>query len=188
MPSDWCTNCPLYRLTDHLGKGSIVAVLMGNCLRHGSVQYSQLISVRGGNGELSLGSRVQTLHSLEEGGDGRWYSGTVERLYDNGDVRIQYDDGDVWTGSGIHACLLSRPIPAASPSTGAQLAAPPPESAEAATGDMLACPVCLVNQMNVALGCGHRLCSACLPSILEKPSSACPVCRARITLTLPLYN
>merc|ERR1719272_2908344 len=78
----------------------------------------------------------------------------------------------------------------ASPPTTASAAGevPPPRQAqqvqqipEPAEGDTPACPVCMVNQMNVALGCGHRVCSVCLPRL----RNACPVCRQAIGIAIP---
>jgi len=54
---------------------------------------------------------VQTQYTREEGGDDRWYSGTITKVFANGHASIKYDDGDKWTGhaSDIH---LLNPSPA----------------------------------------------------------------------------
>merc|ERR1712232_926556 len=119
-----------------------------------------------------------------------WYQGRIQRIYHNGQVRIQYDDGDVWTGPGAYVYLVSGPMPptAVGVPTGFQISAPPPSAAVVATGDRPVCPVCLVHEMNVALGCGHRVCSSCLPALMARPTQECPVCRTAIGMTLPIYN
>ena len=52
------------------------------------------------NGHLQVGSRVQTQYEVREGGNGRWYSGSITRVYpSSGCATIRYDDGDMWTGT-----------------------------------------------------------------------------------------
>ena len=49
---------------------------------------------------MAVRTRVQTEWTLEEGGDGHWYAGTIVALYPGGGrATIEYDDGDLWTGS-----------------------------------------------------------------------------------------
>jgi len=42
---------------------------------------------------------VQTEWTVEEGGDGQWYAGTVVALYPGGGAAVEHDDGELWTGS-----------------------------------------------------------------------------------------
>lgn len=74
--------------------------LMGNA-------FTQPVpNLPGANAMLSVGSRVQTQYTRDEGGDDLWYTGTVRALYDNSTAAIAYDDGDSWTGPAIYcACL-----------------------------------------------------------------------------------
>merc|ERR1712125_215737 len=63
--------------------------------------------------------------------------------------------------------------------------------AQIASGNMPSCPVCMVNQMDYALGCGHRVCGTCLAKIhSQAPNGApeCPVCRVPITAQIRLFN
>ncbi|EOD30096.1 hypothetical protein EMIHUDRAFT_203558 [Emiliania huxleyi CCMP1516] len=46
------------------------------------------------DGEL-VGSRVQTEWTVEEGGDGQWYAGTVVALYPGGGAAVEHDDGSL---------------------------------------------------------------------------------------------
>ena len=46
------------------------------------------------NGMIRIGSRVKTQYTREEGGDDRWYSGTITKVFANGHASIKYDDGD----------------------------------------------------------------------------------------------
>merc|ERR1712046_377073 len=62
-----------------------------------------------------MGSRIKTQYTFEEGGDGRWYAGTVKSVFADGRVHICYDDGDQWTGAG-------RLVHLANPSAGPPLA------------------------------------------------------------------
>ena len=65
-------------------------------------------AVRGANGaSLRPGARVQTENTIEEGGDGDWYPGTVTLINPAlGHVSIEYDDGDSWTGPAAEVQLL----------------------------------------------------------------------------------
>eukprot|EP00929_Paragymnodinium_shiwhaense_P083548 TRINITY_DN44579_c0_g1_i2.p1 TRINITY_DN44579_c0_g1~~TRINITY_DN44579_c0_g1_i2.p1 ORF type:complete len:167 (+),score=15.80 TRINITY_DN44579_c0_g1_i2:116-616(+) len=159
-------------------------------------RYEQLEGVEavitGANGEIVPGSRVQTQYTVEEGGDGRWYQGTVKRVYREGTVYIKYDDGDEWTGSAMHVWLVDGPAPAEVAS--GVVAAPLrlrddqiPDSEPVADGAP-ACPVCMTNVMNMALGCGHRVCGDCLKAIRRRQQEQCPVCRTPITSCVRLYN
>lgn len=58
---------------------------------------------------LHIDDRVQTLYSVEEGGDGQWYCGTIKMCYENGHVLVDYDDGDQWCGLGLEVHLLTPP-------------------------------------------------------------------------------
>ena len=50
------------------------------------------------HGEIvAVGSRVQTQHTAEYGGDGAWYAGTILTLHDDHRATIIYDDGEEWT-------------------------------------------------------------------------------------------
>ena len=55
---------------------------------------------------LYVGTRVQTQWTREEGGDDRWYAGSVSAVLASGEVTIKYDDGDRWTGRGVDVHLL----------------------------------------------------------------------------------
>ena len=79
--------------------------------RMGQCFASPVPSLPCANGTLALSSRVQTQYTLDEGGDGLWYTGTIQALWDNGECSIKYDDGDKWTGRSVYAYLL----PAGSP-------------------------------------------------------------------------
>ena len=59
-----------------------------------------------GNGILRKGSRVKTQYTRAEGGDDRWYSGTITKVFANHRATIHYDDGDKWTGDTQHIFLL----------------------------------------------------------------------------------
>ncbi|CAE7938915.1 unnamed protein product, partial [Symbiodinium necroappetens] len=48
--------------------------------------------VNGANGPIRKGMRVQTQWTIAEGGDGRWYMGTIKRLYNGNKCKINYDD------------------------------------------------------------------------------------------------
>ena len=71
--------------------------------------------VNGANGPITKGMRVQTQYTIAEGGDGRWYSGTVSRLYGNNRCRINYDDGDTWTGNAMEVYSLMGAPPMGAP-------------------------------------------------------------------------
>eukprot|EP00445_Apocalathium_hangoei_P016431 CAMPEP_0203901170 /NCGR_PEP_ID=MMETSP0359-20131031/43373_1 /ASSEMBLY_ACC=CAM_ASM_000338 /TAXON_ID=268821 /ORGANISM="Scrippsiella Hangoei, Strain SHTV-5" /LENGTH=85 /DNA_ID=CAMNT_0050824785 /DNA_START=25 /DNA_END=278 /DNA_ORIENTATION=+ len=62
--------------------------------------------VQGANGRIVKGSRVQTVNTVAEGGDGSWYQGTVQDCFADGEVKILYDDGDKWTGSAQEVYLF----------------------------------------------------------------------------------
>eukprot|EP00913_Durusdinium_trenchii_P000374 g343.t1 len=47
--------------------------------------------------------RVQTQYTIAEGGDGRWYSGRVGRLFGNNRCKIYYDDGPLPSTSPVLA-------------------------------------------------------------------------------------
>ena len=68
-------------------------------------------SLAGANGVLVIGSRVQTQYTLDEGGDGLYYTGTVTELHSGGEASIRYDDGDSWTGSAMFCFLLPHNHP-----------------------------------------------------------------------------
>jgi hypothetical protein len=50
-----------------------------------------------GGGEVRKGDRVLTVYEVNEGGDGKPYHGTLDEIFANGDVKIRYDDGEIWT-------------------------------------------------------------------------------------------
>ena len=60
---------------------------------------------------LYVGTRVQTQWTREEGGDDRWYAGSVSAVLASGEVTIKYDDGDSWTGRGVDVHLLDGAHP-----------------------------------------------------------------------------
>ena len=60
---------------------------------------------------LYVGTRVQTQWTREEGGDDRWYAGSVSAVLASGEVTIKYDDGDHWTGRGVDVHLLDDAHP-----------------------------------------------------------------------------
>ena len=62
-----------------------------------------------------VGSRVQSQWTVEEGGNGEWFSGRVEACYANGDCKVKFDDGDSWSGPGRYVRLLDAQPPQASP-------------------------------------------------------------------------
>ncbi|CAE7558503.1 PDE9A [Symbiodinium natans] len=80
-------------------------------------------AVEGANGQITKGLRVQTQYTIEEGGDGRWYMGTVKRLYAGNKCAIRYDDGDSWTGNARDVWSLNGPPPGAPP-PGMQMGVP----------------------------------------------------------------
>ena len=49
----------------------------------------------GANGLVRKGDRVQTQYTRDEGGDDRWYSGTVSGIRSETRVSIKYDDGEL---------------------------------------------------------------------------------------------
>lgn len=66
---------------------------------------------RGADGPLFVNTRVQTQWTKEEGGDDRWYAGSVYAILESGEVTIKYDDGDDWTGSAMEVHLLDTAHP-----------------------------------------------------------------------------
>eukprot|EP00928_Gymnodinium_smaydae_P058192 TRINITY_DN4141_c1_g2_i1.p1 TRINITY_DN4141_c1_g2~~TRINITY_DN4141_c1_g2_i1.p1 ORF type:complete len:201 (-),score=35.55 TRINITY_DN4141_c1_g2_i1:75-620(-) len=181
---------------------------MGNC------QGPELAdtAVDGAGVLLQRGSRVQTQYTISEGGDGRWYKGTVRQIYVGNQVFIRYDDGDTWTGPAQYAFDLSAPGPpgftsaraaaaaaegaaraaAGQPAQGApraqaQLLLPALPEPELAAANEVACPVCTTNKMDVALGCGHRVCGGCIGAIHAR-QQPCPVCRQPILSIIRLFN
>ena len=60
---------------------------------------------------LRVNTRVQTQWTREEGGDDRWYAGSVSAVLASGEVTIKYDDGDEWTGSAMDVHLLNSAHP-----------------------------------------------------------------------------
>jgi len=147
--------------------------------------------VNGATGPLEVGSRVQTEWTREEGGDGRWYPATVQKCYESGEVYLLYDDGDTWKGSGkyvydLNAALPPLGGPAQAGPPAPQKNVPPPSAATKAAGNEPTCPICLTNQMNVAFGCGHRICSECYPNIQR--TGKCPICKDPIQTAMPIYN
>eukprot|EP00927_Polykrikos_kofoidii_P030896 TRINITY_DN26576_c0_g2_i1.p1 TRINITY_DN26576_c0_g2~~TRINITY_DN26576_c0_g2_i1.p1 ORF type:complete len:187 (-),score=25.89 TRINITY_DN26576_c0_g2_i1:81-641(-) len=64
---------------------------------------------------------------------------------------------------------------------------PPIGQPELASPGEQACPVCTTNRMNMAFGCGHRVCGGCVVSLRDR-NQPCPVCRQCITQVIRLYN
>mmetsp|Transcript_6132 Transcript_6132/g.14003 ORF Transcript_6132/g.14003 Transcript_6132/m.14003 type:complete len:172 (+) Transcript_6132:99-614(+) len=170
----------------------------------GSAMSSGPDFVQGANGPLRRGDRVQTQYTIEEGGDGRWYRGTITRLYNNNQAKIKYDDGDVWKGASMYIWSLSGPPPAnqaqarpAMPAVqatvvqgtvvGGTVYLPEIPPSEAAFGNEPCCPVCNENKLDMAIQCGHRLCGTCLRGIHQR-SAPCPVCRTPISQVIRIYN
>ena len=65
------------------------------------------------NGTLMKGTRCQTQWERQEGGNDLWFCGTVQVVYDSGQARIRYDDGDTWTGDARYIWLLPPNHPGA---------------------------------------------------------------------------
>ena len=63
------------------------------------------------NGPLCRGTRVQTQWDEGAGHDNKWYCGTVEAVYMNGQAKIVYDDGDDWTGEAVYIYALPQHHP-----------------------------------------------------------------------------
>jgi hypothetical protein len=42
------------------------------------------------------------------------------------------------------------------------------------------CPICQINRKNTLLACGHRICSRCLNTLVERGNPQCPICRRGI--------
>lgn len=42
------------------------------------------------------------------------------------------------------------------------------------------CPICQINRKNTLLACGHRICSQCLNTLVERGNPQCPICRRGI--------
>ena len=59
------------------------------------------------NGVVFVGSRVKTQYTRAEGGDDRWYAGTIRKVFANGRATVHYDDGDKWTGDAEDIYLLN---------------------------------------------------------------------------------
>ena len=70
-----------------------------------------LVDVQGADGPLSVGTRVQTQWTRAEGGDDSWHAGRVVAFLASGEVKIKYNDGDDWTGSGGEVHLLDGAHP-----------------------------------------------------------------------------
>jgi uncharacterized tellurite resistance protein B-like protein len=72
------------------------------------------------NGGVRKGDRVYTVYDVNEGGDGRPYHGTLDENFANGDVKIRYDDGEIWTvpankSNHMADCFLENPGASESP-------------------------------------------------------------------------
>ena len=51
---------------------------------------------------LGMGDRVQTEWTRAEGGDGRYYAGTITAVHlSRNEATVRYDDGDTWTGDAM---------------------------------------------------------------------------------------
>lgn len=75
------------------------------------VAVGTLVDVQGADGPLSVGTCVQTQWTKAEGGDDSWHAGRVVAFLASGAVKIKYDDGDDWTGSGVEVHLLDSAHP-----------------------------------------------------------------------------
>ena len=64
-----------------------------------TVDGFQLTSpIRCANGVVKKGDIVQTRFEEAIGGDGQVYTGQVEAVYESGQCKVRYPDGEVWTG------------------------------------------------------------------------------------------
>lgn len=84
----------------------MVARLLRNCNSLFASTQAAAAFAAGANGALVVGTRVKTIWTLGEGGDGNWYFGTVKAIYADDHVKVQYDDGDRWTGHAMHVYSL----------------------------------------------------------------------------------
>ena len=67
---------------------------------------TETTEIRGANGPLRKGTRVQTQWDDGPGHDNQWYVGTVIAVYTNGEATIDYDEPDEWTGEGRYIYAL----------------------------------------------------------------------------------
>ena len=52
---------------------------------------------------------MQTEWTVEEGGDGQWYAGTVVALYPGGGAAVEHDDGErLWAGRMQLECRAAQ--------------------------------------------------------------------------------
>ena len=72
----------------------------------GSSKLVETNQINGANGPLRKGVRVQTQWDEGSGHDNKWYCGTIEAVYENGEAKILYDDGDDWTGKAVYIYAL----------------------------------------------------------------------------------
>jgi len=63
------------------------------------------------NGSIRKGDRVQTQWERDEGGNDKWFCGIVQEAYENGKVKLKYDDGDDWTGKAVYVLKLGPEHP-----------------------------------------------------------------------------
>ena len=64
--------------------------------------------LRGADGDLRIGSHIQTQRTKAKVGKYDWYAGVVTGM-PGSQVSILYDDGETWTGSPHEVWLLEAP-------------------------------------------------------------------------------
>jgi uncharacterized tellurite resistance protein B-like protein len=64
--------------------------------------------IRCNNGLVKAGDVVETCFDESIGGDGRIYSGEVEEVYDNGECKIRYPDGELWTVPAVKGSVIAN--------------------------------------------------------------------------------
>merc|ERR1719440_1334046 len=72
----------------------------------GGSKLEETNQIQGANGPLRKGTRVQTQWDEGSGHDNKWYCGTIDAVYTNGDAKIIYDAGDDWTGQAVYIYAL----------------------------------------------------------------------------------
>lgn len=117
---------------------------------------------------LHEGDQVKTQLTVAEGGNDSWFAGTIAKCYVDGQVLIQYDDGDEWCGNAGEVHLLNPPEGGAQ---GEAAHEHPLEEVQIETAAAWMCNRCsaLVNvspanrqtHYRCAKGCDYDLCFAC---------------------------
>ena len=72
----------------------------------GGSKAAETNQIMGANGPLRHGVRVQTQWDEGSGHDNKWYCGTIQAVFEDGTARIEYDDGDSWTGKAVYIYAL----------------------------------------------------------------------------------